>query len=105
MTSTTSTDLPLLIFMFKPPERWSMGCSIFWDFCIPLITRRFCTDFFDPDKNYPADTIFYYDGWENQYGADQVKQHLDQGYRVVFDNKNECFSYSQSIFKSFNILA
>lgn len=79
----------LLVFMFPPPVKYAPGQSIFWDFCHPLIEKYLPTEFFDPDKNYPADTVFYYDGWNTEYGIEQMTKHLAQGYRVVFDNKSE----------------
>lgn len=44
-------------------------------------------EFFDPAVKYPADTVFYYDmyGPGHQY----IATHLEQGYRVIFDAKNE----------------
>lgn len=80
---------PQLVFMFKPPVSYGIGMSIFWDFCHPLIKNHLSTDFFDPDRQYSADTVFYYDGWNDCYGVEQLARHLEQGYRVVFDNKNE----------------
>lgn len=44
-------------------------------------------EFFDPEIQYPQDTVFYYD----MYGPrqSQIITHLQQGYRVIFDAKNE----------------
>lgn len=44
-------------------------------------------EFFDPAVTYPQSTVFYYD----MYGPnhDQISLHLQQGYRVIFDAKNE----------------
>lgn len=44
-------------------------------------------EFFDPTIKYPLDTVFYYDMYGP--GHDMIKQHLQQGYRVIFDAKNE----------------
>jgi hypothetical protein len=47
------------------------------------------TDFelFDPEVQYPADTVFYYDLYGP--GHEHIVKHLQQGYRVIFDAKNE----------------
>jgi hypothetical protein len=44
-------------------------------------------EIFDPDSIYLSTTVFLYD----MYGPyqDYVKQHLDQGHRVIYDSKNE----------------
>jgi hypothetical protein len=44
-------------------------------------------EFFNPAVKYPQDTVFYY----NMYGPghDRIATHLAQGYRVIFDAKNE----------------
>jgi hypothetical protein len=44
-------------------------------------------EFFDPAITYPTDTVFYYD----MYGPHHhmISTHLQQGYRVIFDAKNE----------------
>jgi hypothetical protein len=44
-------------------------------------------EFFDPAITYLPDTVFYYD----MYGPhhDMISKHLQQGYRVIFDAKNE----------------
>jgi hypothetical protein len=44
-------------------------------------------EFFDPAITYPLDTVFYYD----MYGPHHhmISTHLQQGYRVIFDAKNE----------------
>ena len=43
--------------------------------------------YFDPSKTYPDNTVFYYD----MYGPhhDMIPQQLAQGYRIIFDAKNE----------------
>lgn len=78
-----------LVFMFDPPWRYAPGLSVFWDFCHPLIDQYLPSEFFDPTKKYNDNTVFYYDAWNAHYGTDYLTQHLAQGYRVVFDNKNE----------------
>lgn len=44
-------------------------------------------ELFDPGKNYPSSTVFYYD----MYGGfhEHISAQLAQGYRIVFDAKNE----------------
>lgn len=44
-------------------------------------------EIFNPDIKYPIPTVFLY----NMYGPYQeyIKQHLDQGHRVIYDAKNE----------------
>jgi len=44
-------------------------------------------EFFDPAVTYPADTVFYY----NMYGPghEHMVRHLEQGYRIIFDAKDE----------------
>jgi len=44
-------------------------------------------EFFDPTITYSSDTVFYYDMYGP--GHNWVRQHLQQGYRVIFDAKNE----------------
>lgn len=44
-------------------------------------------ELFDPAATYPMDTVFYYDMYGP--GHDHITQHLQQGYRVIFDAKNE----------------
>jgi hypothetical protein len=44
-------------------------------------------EFFDPAVKYPADTVFYYDMYGP--GHEHIVTHLEQGYRVIFDAKNE----------------
>jgi hypothetical protein len=44
-------------------------------------------EFFDPDVTYPLDTVFYYDMYGP--GHNWIRRHLQQGYRVIFDAKNE----------------
>ena len=44
-------------------------------------------EFFDPAVTYPADTVFYYDMYGP--GHQHIVTHLEQGYRVIFDAKNE----------------
>ena len=44
-------------------------------------------EFFDPAVTYPADTVFYYDMYGP--GHQHITTHLEQGYRVIFDAKNE----------------
>jgi hypothetical protein len=44
-------------------------------------------EFFDPGLKYPADTVFYYDMYGP--GHEHIVTHLEQGYRVIFDAKNE----------------
>ena len=44
-------------------------------------------EFFDPKVKYPADTVFYYDIYGP--GHQHMTTHLEQGYRVIFDAKNE----------------
>ena len=44
-------------------------------------------EFFDPAVTYPADTVFYYDMYGP--GIRHIVKHLEQGYRVIFDAKNE----------------
>jgi hypothetical protein len=43
--------------------------------------------YFDPAETYAADTVFYYD----MYGPhhEKIPQQLAQGYRIIFDAKNE----------------
>ena len=86
---TLPDNSPQLVFMFEPPQKYGIGMSIFWDFCYPLIKKYLSTDFFDSTRQYSANTVFYYDGWNDSYGVKQLAQHLKQGYRIVFDNKNE----------------
>jgi hypothetical protein len=56
------------------------------------LSRHFPVDyeFFDPGKTYPSNTVFVYDHYLSEIA---VKQHLDShlqaGYRVIYDNKNE----------------
>lgn len=44
-------------------------------------------ELFDPAATYPADTVFYYD----MYGSyhEHISTQLAQGYKVIFDAKNE----------------
>jgi hypothetical protein len=44
-------------------------------------------EFFDTGVKYPADTVFYYDMYGP--GHEHIVTHLEQGYRVIFDAKNE----------------
>ena len=44
-------------------------------------------EFFDPTVTYSADTVFYYDMYGP--GHQHITTHLEQGYRVIFDAKNE----------------
>ena len=52
-----------------------------------LVPETFSFEFYDPTCSYPSGTVFYYD----MYGPyhDMIVKHLDQGYRVIFDAKNE----------------
>jgi hypothetical protein len=44
-------------------------------------------EYFDPDRKYPADSVFLY----NHYLSDKsfIQGHLEQGYRIILDNKTE----------------
>lgn len=44
-------------------------------------------EFFNAATTYPADTVFYYDMYGP--GHEHIATHLQQGYRVIFDAKNE----------------
>lgn len=44
-------------------------------------------EFFNPRITYPLDTVFYYDMYGP--GHDRIRGHLQAGYRVIFDAKNE----------------
>jgi len=48
---------------------------------------------FDSSLHYPQSTVFLYD----MYGPNQeyIKQHLDQGYRVIYDAKNEHYIHPE----------
>lgn len=52
-----------------------------------IVPKGMPFEFFDPGVQYPSDTVFYY----NLYGPghDTIPRHLQQGYRVIFDAKNE----------------
>jgi len=52
-----------------------------------LLPPGMVIEFFDSAVKYPADTVFYY----NMYGPghEHIATHLEQGYRVIFDAKNE----------------
>jgi hypothetical protein len=51
---------------------------------LPKDTRL---ELFDPAVHYDQDTVFYYDMYGP--GHEHIKTHLEQGYRVIFDAKNE----------------
>jgi len=66
-----------------------------------FLPKGFKIEVFDPIQQYPADTVFYYD----MYGPyeDHILIHLDQGYKVVYDAKNEHYIHFRRhyIFYSF----
>lgn len=47
--------------------------------------------YFDPAQNYADNTVFYYD----LYGPyhEHIETHLSQGYRIIFDGKNEHYMH------------
>jgi hypothetical protein len=47
-------------------------------------------EFFDPAKKYSARTVFVYDHYLSKHLITQcLESHLQAGYRVIYDNKNE----------------
>lgn len=52
-----------------------------------FVPAEMVIEFFDPAVKYPADTVFYYDMYGP--GHQHIVTHLEQGYRVIFDAKNE----------------
>ena len=52
-----------------------------------FVPAEMTIEFFDPKVKYPADTVFYYDIYGP--GHQHMTTHLEQGYRVIFDAKNE----------------
>lgn len=57
---------------------------------------------FDPQTQYPADTVFYYD----MYGGfhEQIPTQLSRGNRVVFDAKNEHYVHSHLLWVLYKFL-
>lgn len=64
---------------------------MFSDDQVPRHTRYMLQGYpfetFNPSSHYPQSTVFLYD----MYGPyqDYIKQHLEQGYRIIYDAKNE----------------
>ena len=57
---------------------------------------------FDPQTQYPADTVFYYD----MYGGfhEHIVNHLSRGHRVVFDAKNEHYVHGHLLWVLYKFL-
>jgi len=49
-------------------------------------------EFFNPEVQYPQDTVFYYDMYG--FGHEHIAGQLAQGHRVIFDAKNEHYVHS-----------
>jgi len=59
-------------------------------------------EFFDPEIKYPANTVFYYDMYGP--GHEHIVTHLEQGYRVIFDAKNEHYIQYHMLWVLYNFL-
>lgn len=68
-----------IVYMFPPDQ------APHW--FAPAWPQGYPVSCYDPDRNYSADTVFYYD----MYGPFQetICQHLARGHRVIYDAKNE----------------
>jgi hypothetical protein len=46
-------------------------------------------EYFDPDTVYHSGTVFLYDDWLSRSNQSMLQTQLDQGYRIIYDNKGE----------------
>lgn len=59
-------------------------------------------ELFDPEVQYPTDTVFYYDMYG--HGHQHIAAQLQQGYRVIFDAKNEHYIHWHLMYVLYSFL-
>lgn len=72
--------MPDIVFMWKPDNVPRHKLKMIVPPGYPIVL-------FDPNCKYNADTVFYYDMYGNFHNL--ISEQLAQGYKIVFDAKNE----------------
>ena len=70
--------MPEIVFMHEPSSAPNWINNLF---------SNYHKGFYDPDRNYGQNTVFYYD----HYGPyhETIIDYLDRGHRIIYDDKNE----------------